>query len=209
MKERTRRIWAEQDRHPGDRQRLFTALHETFQPRSALYPGSFADIAPSFVIDEVTYVDSDRRAAQFFGDDEGVDELIAAHRRVGDRARWRFIAADYRDSLPVPDGSVDLLISLYAGLVSDACTRYLRPGGMVLANTSHGDASLVALDDRFDLAAAVLSRSGTYRIETDDLEHFLEPRVPEDADAERIRTGGRGVAYTTSAFAYVFRLQPD
>lgn len=207
MKERTQRIWAEQDRHPGDRLRLFTTIHDTFQPRSALYPGSFADIAPSFVIDEVTYVDNDRRAAQFFSDHDGVDELIAAHRQTSDDVRWRFIAADYRDPLPLADDRVDLLISLYAGLVSDACTRYLRPGGLLLANASHGDASLVALDDRFELAAAVLSRAGRYRVVTDDLGRFLEPKAPEDATAERIRTVRRGVTYTTPAFAYIFRLR--
>jgi hypothetical protein len=203
---RTRRIWTEQDRHPGDRLRLFCAIHDALRPRAALYPGSFADIAPSFVIDDVTYVDDDRRAARFFSDNEGVDELIATHRKTDSRARWRFIATDYRDRLPVDDASVDLLISLYAGLVSDSCTRYLRPGGLLLANTSHGDASIAALDDRYELAAAVLARAGGYRIVTDGLGRFLQPRASEDATAERIRAAGRGVAYTTPAFAYVFRL---
>lgn len=207
MKERTERIWDEQDRHPGDRLRLFATIRETFQPRSALYPGSFADVAPSFVIEDVTYVDNDRRAAQFFSDREGVGELIATHRKSEDPARWRFIATDYRNELPVADDSVELLISLYAGFVSDACTRYLRPGGLLLANTSHGDASVVALDDRYELAAAVLSRSGAYRIVTDDLGRFLQPKRPEDATAARIRAAGRGVAYTTPAFAYLFRLR--
>ena len=207
MRERTRRIWAEQDRHRGDRLRLFTAIGDAFQPRSALYPGSFADVAPSFVVDDVTYVDNDRRAAQFFSDDEGVDELIAAHRRSGERARWRFVAADYRDPLPLADATVDLLISLYAGFVADACARYVRPGGLLLANASHGDASLAALDDRFELVAAIRSRSGQYRVVTDGLGRFLQPRSPEDATAAHIRAAGRGVAYTRPAFAYVFRVR--
>lgn len=206
MHERTRRIWEEQDRHPGDRLRLFTAVHETFEPRSALYPGSFADIAPSFVIDEVTYVDTDRRASQFFDDVGGVDELISSDGRGHGRGRWRFVAADYRDDLPVADGSVDLLISLYAGFVSVHCTRYVRPGGLLLANTSHGDASIAALDDRYALAAVVQSRSGDYRLVTDGLERFLQPKNPEHATVEHIRETGRGIAYTRAAFAYVFRL---
>ena len=44
---------------------------------NALYPGSYVDIAPSFVISSVTYVDTDGRAARFFADREGIDELIA------------------------------------------------------------------------------------------------------------------------------------
>lgn len=198
-------MWREQDRHPGDRQRLFAAVHRALGPRSALYPGSFVDIAPSFVIDDVTYVDSIGRAARFFDDVDGVDEIIAEHRPAGSRAIWRFLASDYRDDLPVEDGSVDLLISLYAGLVSDACARYLRPGGLLLANASHGDASVVALDDRFELFAAVRSRAGDHRIVTDDLDRFLRPRDPGLATVERIRRTGRGIAYTTPAFAYVFR----
>jgi hypothetical protein len=85
--ERTRRIWGEQDRHPGDRVRLFTAVCDAVAPRSALYPGSFADVAPSFVIDDVVYVDNDRRAAQFFADTDGVDEVIDRHRGTPGKAR--------------------------------------------------------------------------------------------------------------------------
>lgn len=209
MVERTQRIWAEQDRHRGDRHRLFTAIHDSFPVRTALYPGSFADVAPSFVVGDVTYVDSDRRAARFFDDADGVDELIAAARRPAGPARWRFVAADYREALPVPDGSVDLLISLYAGLVSDSCTRYLRPGGLLLANTSHGDASIVARDPRYELAAAVLAGAGGYRVVTDDLRRFIRPRKPDVATVEHIRRTGRGVAYTAPAFAYLFRLHGD
>lgn len=207
MHERTRRLWEQQDRHPGDRQRLFSAVHDAFAPRSALYPGAFVDLAPSFVIDDVTYVDIDRRAARFFADTDGIDELIQACRCAPGHARWRFIAADYRDHLPVADASVDLLISLYAGLVSQHCTRYLRPGGLLLANPSHGDASLAALDPRYRLCAAVQSRSDDYRIVTDDLERFLRPKDPRRATVEHITRTGRGIAYTTSAFGYLFRLR--
>ena len=41
----------------------------------------------------------------------------------------RFIEADYSDSLDLDDGAFDLLVSLYAGFVSEACTRHLRVGG--------------------------------------------------------------------------------
>lgn len=211
MLQRTRKIWDEQDRHRGDRLRLFTAVHDTFAPASAVYPGSFADIAASFVIDDVTYIDADRRARQFFADTDGVDQLIAdgraPHRTAA--ARWRFIPGDYRSELPVPDAHVDLLISLYAGPVSQHCTRYLRPGGLLLANPSHGDAGLAALDDRYELAAVVTARAGDYRVGHADLDSYLIPRNPGDATAEHIRETGRGIAYTRSAFAYVFRLRSD
>lgn len=100
MLQRTQEIWDEQDRHRGNRFRLFTAVSDAFTPTSALYPGSFADIAPSFLIDDVTYVDGDLRARQFFADD-AVDQLIAERSR-GTTAHWRFIHGDYRRALPSP-----------------------------------------------------------------------------------------------------------
>jgi hypothetical protein len=50
-----------------------------------LYPGSFVDVAASFVFPAVTYVDSDGRAAKFFDDVEGVDEPRKASGRIH---RW-------------------------------------------------------------------------------------------------------------------------
>ena len=80
MEQLTRRLWEEQDRHPGDRLRLFDSVADFTGDTPVLYPGSFVDIAPSFVFDSVTYVDNDRRAARFFADPTGVDEIISRHR---------------------------------------------------------------------------------------------------------------------------------
>ena len=100
---------------------------------------------------------------------------------------------------------MDLLISLFAGPLSDHARRYLRPGGWLLANSSHGDASLAALDPTLRLVAVAHARGGHYRVTTDRLEEYLVPRRPEMADADRIRSSGRGIAYTRTAFAYLFQ----
>ena len=128
--------------------RLFAAAAAVL-PGSAtvLYPGSFVDIGPSVWFDDVAYVDTDRRAARFFARPGGVARLVTAKRIAagappGPGPEMRFHGMDYRTRLPVADGSIDLLISLYAGFVSEHCARYLRPGGLLLANNSHGDASL-------------------------------------------------------------------
>ncbi len=70
MQERTQRLWEVQDQHVGDRQRLFTSIAEAVDVGAVLYPGSYVDLAPSFVWPSVTYVDVDRRAQQFFDDEE-------------------------------------------------------------------------------------------------------------------------------------------
>ena len=95
----TERLWAEHDRHPGDRLRLFSALREAFDVSTVLYPGSFVDIAASFVFDDVTYVDIDRRAARFFSDSDGVRQIIGRHRDDAEDAHWRFLSADYTTHL--------------------------------------------------------------------------------------------------------------
>lgn len=207
MKPATEKLWAEQDRHPGDRLRLFTAVADYVGDASVLYPGSFVDVAPSFVFDTVTYVDTDRRAAAFFTDEQGVDEIIQQHRRRPGRARWSFLAADYRTDLDVP--RVGLLVSLYAGLISEHCTRYLETGGWLLVNPSHGDVAMASLDPRYELGAVVNVRSGRYSISDAALDAYLHPKRPIDLSRDLIRERGRGIAYTASPFAYLFRKSSD
>lgn len=205
MEESTRRLWEEQDRHPGDRLRLFTAVAAHIGQTPVLYPGSFVDVAASFVFDRVVYVDSDRRAVRFFGDRPGVDEIIDRHRRRTVSASWRFIGADYRDELDVDDGSVGLLVSLYAGFVSEHCSRYLRPGGWLLVNSSHGDAAMASIDREYALGAVVEARSGGYSIIERDLDDYLIPKRPTIVTRDLLHETGRGIAYTRSPFAYLLQ----
>lgn len=111
-----------------------------------LYPGSYVDVAASFVFPRLTYVDSDSRAAKFFDDTEGVDEIVSAEQTSPVNREVEFVAGDYRGRLGLDDESFDLLISLYAGFVSEHCTRYLRIGGHLLVNPSHGDAAMASID---------------------------------------------------------------
>lgn len=200
-----RTLWDEQDRHPGDRRRLFSAVAESIGATAVLYPGSFVDVAPSFVWSSVTYVDTDQRAARFFADRDGVGEIIAEQAGAPAEPDLRFLHADYMSDLPLAEESSDLLVSLYAGPVSRHCTRYLRVGGTLLANPSHGDVAFASLDDRYVLIGAVRARSGTYRVSTDRLSSYLVPKRDEPVTVEAIERTGRGVPYTTSAFAYLFQ----
>lgn len=198
-------MWTEQNRHPGDRTRLFAAVAAAVPGGAVLYPGSFVDLAASFVFDSVTYVDSDRRAAQFFADRVGVSELIAEHRGTDAAVTWRFIGADYTTDMGLEDASFDLLISLYAGFVSAACGRYLKAGGHLLVNPSHGDAAMAALDPAFRLAGVVKARRGSYAVDRSDLDQYLIPKSGIPTSQEQLRASGRGIGYTRSPFAYLFR----
>ncbi len=206
---RSRPSWAGYRDSIGDRSGLFAALGAEWHPTKALYPGSYLDLSPSTVIPSVTYVDTDRRAARYFDDESLVAADLAGRTSPGAGTDITFLHADYTEPLPIAAAGFDLLISLYAGPVWDHCRQYLAPGGLLLANTSHGDASLAALDPDLRLAAAVHHRAGSYRLDRGDLDSYLVPKRPSAADGDAIRRQGRGIAYTRSAFAYVFRAVGD
>ncbi len=204
VRKATATLWSDQDRHPGDRERLFIAVSNAIEADRVLYPGSFVDISPSFVFDSVVYVDTDKRAAKFFADEEGVLEIIAEHEHAPAEPEITFLHADYTEPLDMPARSADLLVSLFAGFVSDHCTDYLRIGGTLLVNGSHGDAGLVSIDPRYDLEAVVIARAGEYRVSTANLDTYLVPKKTQEVTRERILASGRGIAYRVPAFAYLF-----
>jgi hypothetical protein len=155
------------------------------------------------VFETVTYLDSDRRAAAFFDDRAGIAEIIEQH--DGPRSPdITFIGGDYTDALDLPDDHFDLLVSLFAGFVSEHCTRYLRIGGTLLVNSSHGDAAMASIDPRYELAGVVLSRNGDYRVASNDLDTYLVPTKDQLVTVDSLHRTGRGVAYSRSPFAYLF-----
>lgn len=203
MRPKTAELWAKQDRHLGDRWRLFTAVTEALRPAAALYAGSYVDVAPSFVMPSVTYIDCDKRAQRFFGDVDGVHEIIAAHDGPPEPAVY-FVHADYTTTLGLPHTHFDLLISLYAGFVSEYCTQHLKIGGTLLVNPSHGDAAMAAIDERYRLSGVVSSRDGGYSVSTVELNTYLIPKRAQAITAALLHDTGRGIAYTKSPFAYLF-----
>jgi SAM-dependent methyltransferase len=200
-----RATWSQYRETIGDRSGLFQGLAARWPVARALYLGSYVDLSPSTAIASVTYVDTDARAARFFADSGQVHTELAGRRGAGAGTDVRFLASDYTQSLEIPDASMDLLISLYTGPVWEHARRYLKPNGWLLANTSHGEASLAALDDALRLVAVVEHREGRYRLVVDGLGGYLVPKRPESASADRIRVSGRGIAYTRTAFAYLFQ----
>lgn len=204
MDKQTAKLWALQDRHVGDRQRLFHTVARSIDANKVLYPGSYVDIAPSMVFDDVTYVDSDKRFPKFFGDEDGVREIIDGQREDDSKYKLRAIHADYTSDLDVRDRSVDLLISLYAGFVSEHCTRHLKVGGSLLVNGSHGDASMASIDYRYELTGVITARDNKYLFATTNLASYFMPKKDEEVTVDRLHELGRGVPYKKSAFAYLF-----
>ena len=203
MNSKTRVLWKKQDQHKGDRWRLFQAVSTAVPAQKVLYPGSYVDVAPSFVFGDVTYSDMDKRAAMFFADEKGVQQIISEH-NGGLDTKMCFVPGDY-NTLTLKEQSFDLLVSLYAGFISEPCGKFLRIGGTLLVNPSHGDAALAALDERFDLVGVVTSSKGNYKISNRNLETYMIPKKPQSLTRDSIIKWGRGIGYTKAPFAYLFR----
>jgi hypothetical protein len=183
---------------------LFRILADRYGIETALYPGSFVHIAPSLFIPEVVYVDTDRRARSFFGKPE-VLEYIRKHRTYDGEPEIRFHGIDYRKKISEPEGSFDLLISHHAGFISMYCGDHLRPGGILLANNSHGDASMASIDGRFELVGVVKRRGQHFSLSEEGLDDYMVPKKPVEITKEYLLERQRGIGYTLTAYSYIFR----
>ncbi|MEE4193783.1 MAG: hypothetical protein V2J07_01165 [Anaerolineae bacterium] len=183
---------------------MFRLLNECFEIKKVLYPGCYVHIAPSFIFPEVTYVDSFKKAQPFF-DDTAVAQYIQQRKEYDQEARVNFLLKDYQKDLELEPASFDLLISLYAGLISPACKQYVKPGGLILVNNSHGDASIAALDTELSFIGAITQKSGKYTLREDKLEEYFIPKKPDTFTEAHIRQTGKGIGFTKTAFMYLFR----
>lgn len=204
MLDRTRALWTKQHDLVGDRFALFSAVADAVEANSVLYPGSYVDLTPAFIWPSVTFVDVDRRAHQFFSDRDGVRELLDEHGADSAVHATEFLHADYQGSLDLSEDSFDLLISLYAGFVSEHCTRYLRVGGHLMVNSSHGDAAMASIDPRYRLSAVITTSDAICRVTSNDLDSYMVPKRDVEVTKEYLHRTGRGIAYTRSPFAYLF-----
>jgi hypothetical protein len=183
---------------------MFVHLGNKFVIERVLYPGCYVHVTPSFVFPDVVYVDNDKQAKKFFAN-AATAAFINESKLYTAPTSLRFLALDYTADLGEPEESFDLLISQYAGFISQHCKRYLRVGGILLVNNSHGDASMASLDSDYALIAVVLSYRGRERISEKDLEAYFQPKKPQPVTKARIAELGRGIAYKKSAAAYLFR----
>jgi hypothetical protein len=182
---------------------LFEILADRFNVRRALYPGGFVHITPSFVFPDVVYVDNDRQAKQFFGKPE-VLKYIAQRKSYLQEAKVSFHFADYRSGFDEPFETYDLLISQYAGFVGQHCKPYLKTGGFLVANDSHGDAGLAAIDDDYQLKAVFSVRNGVHRISETDLDAYFVPKWQTQITREYLEGLQKGIGYKKAAGVYLF-----
>lgn len=187
-----------------ERFELFQILREKYGFESAIYPGSFVHITPSFVFPIITYVEMDKRAKKFFENSE-LFAFINSRKRYPEEATIQFFAQDYREELVGEDEKYDLLISQYAGFVSKFCKRYLKIGGILLVNNSHGDAGMASIDADFEFIGAILKRGSTFRVSENNLSEYFIPKKSVEVTVAYLEKTQKGIGYTKPASSYLFR----
>jgi hypothetical protein len=183
---------------------LFKIIADKFNVQRTLYAGSFVHITPSFVFSDVVYVDNDKQAKQFFDSPE-VLTFINERKIYQQESRISFHFADYRNDFDEPFGTFDLLISQYAGFVGQYCKSYLKIGGFLLANNSHGDAGMAAIDDDYQLKAVFSVRNGKHRISETNLAEYFVPKSQIQVTKEYLEKLQKGIGYKKVAGAYLFQ----
>ncbi len=193
--------------YAGDKARrgLFSALASWRAWEHVLYPGSFIHITASFLFPSVTYVDNDRNAKRFFSQMDEVRALVERNKVYQEAPQLTFHGTSYENRLDVPEGSFDLLLSLYAGFISKPCKRYLRMGGVLAVNNSHGDAGLASIDPDYQFIGVIQGRGDQLHREDDKLDAYFKPKKEIEVTEELLRTLGRGIGYTKTAPVYLFR----
>ena len=159
----------------SDRIDLFELLIKNLEIKRALYPGSYIDITPSFFFPLTVYIETYKKANEFFGSKDLI-EFIEKEKRYKNNPVVRFYNSDYRKKIDESESSFDLLISLYAGFVSKYCKRYLKLGGFLLANNTHGDASMARLDGQFKLSAVIYKSNRKLYLSEKNLDNYFIPK---------------------------------
>jgi hypothetical protein len=183
---------------------LFRAVKEKFNIEKVFYPGCYVHITPSLIFPDVTYADSFRNTYRFFEDQLTLD-FVQKNKTYPQDPRIRFFQQDYHQPFTSLDKEFDLLISQYGGFIGQATKAYLKKGGWLVCNNSHGDASLAALDPDYQLVAVYRRKTDeTFSISSKHLEAYFIPKKGSHPTKEEVVKSGRGVAYTKSPSGYLF-----
>lgn len=189
----------------GERLGQFVALSRKFRVKRVLYPGSFVHITPSFVFPNVVYVDSHKKAKEFF-DSKQFYPLVNKKKTYKRNPSIAFHHKDYTKRINESTESFDLLVSQYAGFVSHFCKKYLKIGGILLANDSHGDASMAFLDKSYKLVGVLNKGSDDhYTFSKKELDSYFVPKKKLKITKKLLKKTQGGIVYTKSPTAYIFR----
>ncbi|WBX74903.1 hypothetical protein PG911_09555 [Tenacibaculum ovolyticum] len=187
-----------------EREEVFSALREKYGIKNTLYPGSYVHITPSFIFPTTVYVDCDKGAKFFFNDMKIVKEIIESRKKYSQESNIEFLGKSYNAPLSLEEESFDLLISHYAGIISQPCKKYLKTGGLLLVNNSHADAGVASFDTDFKLIGTINIHRKKL-ISEDNLETFFIPKKKQNVTMETLISTQKGIGYLKTADLYIFK----
>lgn len=188
----------------SERPDLFKKVKEKYDLKSAIYPGCFIHITPSLIFSKTAYIDNDRRIQSFFTDPE-VLNWIKTNKEYTSESIIQSFQQSYSEKLPIPIGTYDLMISQYAGFISRECKQYLKPGGILLVNNSHGDAGLAFLNPDYELVGVINHIESSWVIDDSNLDKYFVPKKGIHPPASSILKTMKGIVYQTTADNYIFK----
>lgn len=184
---------------------LFRELNKKFIINKVFYPGSYVHITPSLIFSNVTYADSFRNTFKFY---EAADTMkfIEKNKEYSNDPIVRFYQQDYNKPFKGLEKEFDLIISQYAGFVGQGAKPYLKKGGLLACNNSHGDASMASLDSDYKLVAVYNRRSDDkFSISDKNLKGYLIPKKGIEPTREDLLKTMKGIAYKKSPSGYIFQ----
>ncbi len=184
---------------------LFRALKEKYAIDKVFYPGCYVHITPSLVFPDVTYADSFKNTFRFFNSDD-VLAFVKVNKEYPEEPVIRYYQQDYKEPFTALTEEFDLVISQYAGFVGQAVKAYLKTGGLLVCNNSHGDASMAALDPCYELAGVYKRKTdASFTISDKNLQDYLVPKSGVTPTKEQLEKTMRGIAYVKSPSGYIYR----
>lgn len=187
-----------------ERRMMFQIIESTFHPEKGIYPGSFIHITPSFFIKNMTYIDSDKRLNKFFTDDKLIP-YIEENKEYAGKPEINWFQSDYSGDLQIEQNSFDVMFSFYAGFISQSCKKYLKDGGILVCNNSHGDASLAFADGDYPLIGVIKRDGDQFKIIKEKLETFFIKKDGTPINKDKVLQRMSGENFTKKGYAYVFR----
>jgi hypothetical protein len=183
----------------GDRKELYQVVAQIFKVKRALYPGSHIDLSPSKVIPTVIYIDSFKGAVKFFKHMDEIRQYLETEKTYKEPVEIDFYGEDYYHDFDLEP--VDLIISQYAGFVSQATKRYLKKGGILLSNDSHGDATLAYHDKEFEFLGIINAKN---ELITDGLDEYFK-LDKKTVNLDEVRKSMKLPKYKKRAENYIFK----
>jgi hypothetical protein len=182
------------------RKKLYQMIAKELGIKSAIYPGCHVDIAPSLYIPKVVYIDNFKGAIKFFKYLDDIKAHINQHKEYTEDCNILFFGQDYTQPIDMP--TCDLIISQFAGFVGQETKQYLRLGGYLLCNDSHGDATLARFDKDFKLVG-VIDESNT--IDNTKLEEYFVLPNGKNIDLNAVKNSMKGLLYSLTAENFLFQ----